>query len=540
MANGMCEVVRQVFEILPLRQRRQMIGLAIMATITAVLEVAGVISIVPFITVLSNQSAMQEGGLSTLYRLSRAKSDEEFLLYLGVLVLVALIAGNAFKAITSWALNRFTFVTGHTIGETLMRGYLGRGYEYFLGRHSADLGKNILSEVQQVTTGVIQPLLVIISRGIVAITMILLLFVADAVLAAAVMFVLGGSYGALFVLTRHYLSKIGQERFKANRDRFYTASEIFAGVKEVKFRGEEGRSVRRFATPSYRYAILQTANQTIGQIPKYGMEVIAFGGVLLITIHFITSGRQLNDALPLISLFVFAGYRIMPLLQEVYLSFAKLRFSQAALALLHRDMESAPVNFREWEDVEPLPFTESIKLRNLSYRYPTGERDAIKNISLEIPRGVRLGVIGSTGSGKSTLVDIIIGLLRPSSGEVVVDNLVLSSDELSRRWRMKIGYVPQHIFLADDTIAANIAFDEDGGKGDQERLEQVARIVQLHDFIVKELPNGYLTRIGEGGVRLSGGQRQRLGLARALYRSRMFLFLMKQRARSTAILKQKL
>jgi ABC-type bacteriocin/lantibiotic exporter with double-glycine peptidase domain len=486
-----------------------------MATVTALLETIGVASIVPFMMVVANPKVLHEQGwLGDLYAYSGMQSDNRFLVLLGLAVFAVMLVSNVVKALTTWFTQRFTYRVGHNISLELYRSYLDRPYEYFLSRHTSDLGKNVLSEVDQVLVGVIQPGVVAISRTFVATLICLLLLITNPLLALVVVVVLGGAYALLYTAIRTHLSRIGTDRVAANRERYHVASESFSGIKEVKLKSLEDAYGRRFLSPSERYAVHQAASQSIAALPRYGMEVIAFGGILTIVIYLLAVEKGVQHALPLIALYAFAGYRIMPTLQEIFASVARIRFSMPALDVLYKDIQNIAPPERRERHPAPLPFTSSIRMDRVTFSYPSSVKPVLRDISIEIRRGTRVGFVGPTGSGKSTAVDLILGLLRPTEGQVLVDGEPLASSETIRRWQSLVGYVPQHIFLADDTVAANIAFGEEL---DGEKVEKAARMAQLHDFIVAELPQGYDTRIGERGIRLSGGQRQRLGLARALY-----------------------
>lgn len=515
----MRDTITKVRDILPPSQRRYAVWLLIMSAVSALLEAAGVVSIVPFMMVASNPEILhQNNWLGQLYQVSGFSSDNHFLFLLGAITFVVLVAGNAFKALTSWLINRFTHLSGHEISMRLNRAYLAQPYEYFLTHHSADLGKNVLAEVQQVTSGVLRPGMTAITRLVAALCIAALLLATNPLIALVVVAVLGGAYGAIYGGTRLYLSRIGQERYSANRERFHVMSEAFAAVKDLKLKGSESAYAARYERPSLRFAQLQSANQSLSELPRYGLEVVAFGGILLIVLYLLIAHDGLGNALPIIALYAFAGYRMLPTLQEVFAGFAKMRFNKPALDRLHKDlMEKVPDLSSKDRPVDPLPFSKRILLDRIDYSYPSGNGPVLQNLSIEIPHGSRVAFIGQTGAGKSTIVDLILGLLIPTSRSVVVDETPLRDPETIRRWQRQIGYVPQHIFLADDTIAANIAFGVAPDAVDRASVEKAARIAQLHDYIVGELPEGYETRIGERGVRLSGGQRQRLGLARALY-----------------------
>jgi len=508
----------KIWAILSSSERREAMQLLFLMSAVALFEALGVGTILPFVAVAADPAALHgESALGQVYLWSGVESDRHFLLLLGFVVLLVLVAGNALRALSTWRTHRFSQMTGHALALRLLRSYLSRPYEYFLTRHTADLGKNILQEVHQVVNGVIFLALSGLSRLFTAGLLIAILFIADPLLTISSLIILGGAYGIIYALSRGLQARLGRKQVAANHARYFVASEVFAGVKDVKLKGLEEISVDRFALPSAEFGQGQAISLTLSQTPRFFLEVIAFGGVLLMVLYFLLERGGITQALPIISLYAFAGYRLLPAMQEIFTSATRLKFSWPSLELIHREFGGATAPFVSGSVCEPLPFKRSIRLENVSYRYPTSDRPVIKQITLQIPHGARVGFIGSTGSGKSTTVDLILGLLRPTEGLVYIDDTPLVGEEVIRRWQARIGYVPQHISLADDTIAANIAFGEHVDEIDQVAVERAARTAQLHDFIVTELPKGYSTPIGERGVRLSGGQRQRLGLARALY-----------------------
>ena len=230
-----------------------------------------------------------------------------------------------------------------------------------------------------------------------------------------------------------------------------------------------------------------------------------------------------NSALPIVSLYVFAGYRLMPALQQIYNSLTNLTFMSPSIDSLYEDIKDLKV-IHENKDGSTLSFTKKISLKDIYYNYPNASRTALKNINLTIPAKSTIGIVGATGSGKTTTIDIILGLLDAQKGSLEVDDKTITKEN-KRSWQRNIGYVPQYIYLSDDTVAANIAFGVDRENINQEAIEKASKIANLHEFIVEELPKQYQTTIGERGVRLSGGQRQRIGIARALYHDPKILVL---------------
>ena len=230
-----------------------------------------------------------------------------------------------------------------------------------------------------------------------------------------------------------------------------------------------------------------------------------------------------NNYLPIISLYVFAGYRLMPAVQVIFASLAKLTFVGASIDNLNKDIKNfKPID--ENNDQEILPFNKKITLKNIHYNYPNASRTALKDVDLSISAKSTVGLIGKTGSGKTTIVDIILGLLEPQKGTLELDGQVITKKNL-KSWQRSIGYVPQHIFLSDDTVEGNIAFGVDPKEINQESIIKASKISNLHEFVIDELPKKYQTKIGERGIRLSGGERQRIGIARALYHNPKVLIL---------------
>ena len=254
------------------------------------------------------------------------------------------------------------------------------------------------------------------------------------------------------------------------------------------------------------------------------MEILAFGGILAVVLYLMRNSGGLQGALPVVALYALAGYRLMPALQSLYVNFTALRFIGPTLDHLHKDLVMLPPPPARRDAAVPMRLDREIVLENIIYQYPRAARPSLSDLNICIPAHSTVGLVGATGSGKTTTVDIILGLLQQQSGRLLVDGVGISSQN-RRNWQSSIGYVPQAIFLADDSVAANIAFGVAEHHIDYTAVERAARIANLHDFVVEGLPDGYRTSVGERGVRLSGGQRQRIGIARALYHRPSLLIL---------------
>jgi len=500
-------------------ERKRAYLLVFLITVMALFDMLGVASIMPFMAVLASPELVQTNVLlKTAYAASSnfgIDTPEKFLFALGIVIFVLLISSLTFKALTTYIQLRFTLMCEYSIGKRLVEGYLNQPYWWFLGRHSADLGKTILSEVQTIVTQGIGSIMNLIAQSLITFALLALLIITDPKLALIVGITLVVVYGLIFKTASGMLVRMGQERVKANQERFTVVSEAFGAVKEVKVGGLEDVYIKRFANTAKTDARHQAGVQIIGQLPRFALEAIAFGGMLLVILYLMSQHGSFTNALPIIALYAFAGYRLMPALQQIYVSLTQLRFSFPALDTLHKDLMSLQSAASEAYQ-STMSLTQTITLNNIVYRYPDTVVPALKGVSFSIPAKSTVGLVGATGSGKTTMVDLILGLLDVQEGTLNIDGKPLT-EKNKRAWQRAIGYVPQQIYLADDTIAANIAFGIESDQIDQIAVERAAKIANLHEFVTNNLPQKYATIVGERGIRLSGGQRQRIGIARALY-----------------------
>jgi len=486
---------------------------------TALADIIGIASILPFMAVLTNPGLIETNlALNKIFEFSKifgVENNQDFFFVLGLIILFILIFTLILKATATFLQIRFVQLREYSIGKLLVQSYLRQPYSWFLDKHSADLGKTILSEAHQITLNGIRSIIEFIAKGISAAAIIILLIVVDPKIAIIVGVSIGGAYFVIFFFVRKILSKVGKKRLKNNEIRFLTLAEAFGSLKEIKVGGLENIYINRFSDASKNYALSQTYSLAIGQLPRFFLEAIAFGGILLLLIYMISKSGNLSSALPMISLYVVAGYRLMPSLQLIYYSISNLAFINPAIDKMYEDIKNLDKNRIE-QDTEILQFNNYIDLKNISYSYPNSDELTLKNINIHIPIKSKVGIVGMTGSGKTTVVDILIGLLEAQNGTIEIDGQILSNKNL-RAWQRYIGYVPQRIYLSDTTIAANIAIGEEYNKINYKTVEKVSKIANLHEFVKNELPQQYQTVIGENGARLSGGQRQRIGIARALY-----------------------
>jgi ABC-type branched-subunit amino acid transport system ATPase component len=519
--------IKKLLFLLNIYGRKRTSLLVVLILIMAFLDMLGVASILPFIAVLTNPNLIETNFiLNYIFQITKiigVENNQQFFFVLSVFLYTILLVSLAVKALAVYVQVQFVEMLQFKIAKHLVEGYLYQPYSWFLERHSADLGKTVLSEVGEVIGGAIRPFLTIITKVIVAAALITLLVIVNPKLAFIIFFFLSGIYGIFYFSIKNYLVRKGKERYGNNNLRFMSVSEAFGAVKEIKVRGLEQSFIKLFINSSKLFSKSKSSYQVVAQLPRFILEAIVFGGILLITFYISSQTSSFNDALPIISLYVYAGYRLMPAIQEIYNSFTSLTFHGPSVDRLTVDLKNLKP-FRSNQDQGILSFNKTIVLKNIYYNYPNSSRTVLKNINLSIAANSIVGLVGPTGCGKTTTADIILGLLEPQKGTLEVDGKIITQHNI-RSWQNLIGYVPQQIFLSDDTIEANIAFGIESKDINQENVKKSSKIANIHNFVLEELPKQYQTKVGERGIRLSGGQRQRIGIARALYHEPKVLIL---------------
>ena len=523
----MLTILKKLLYILSKKEKRKLIFVFFGILIMGFLEVVGVGSIMPFISVASDPSVIHTNEyLNYFYTLFSFKSVDSFLFTLGVTVAVFILISNLSRTGITYVVKRYSALREHHISMRLLTRYISQPYVYFLNKNSSELIKNILEEVRGVVKNILLPLLEAITNLVVCVFIVIMLVIVKPALAFIVAAVLSSSYGLIYYFARRKLIRIGNERLEANRLRFKYTTDAFGGIKNVKISGKEENFIDQFKHPSRIFALNEAYKDILGQIPRYGLETIAFGGMVLIILFLMKLEGDFNKVLPIISLYAFAGYKLMPAMQKVFRGITRLRYNSPVLDLVYADVKglkkySLP---NDTIDIQQLTLNDKIDLKNILFLYPNSQKEIIKRQSLSIKANTTIGLVGPTGCGKTTLVDIILGLLTPQEGAMYIDGIKIT-EENYRNWQANIGYVPQTIFLTDDSIARNIAFGIPQEKIDMEAVEQAAEVANLDTFIKEELEEGYETIVGERGVRLSGGQRQRIGIARAVYHNPSVLIL---------------
>ena len=513
----------KAYGLLDARERRQAWWIVALVTVMALFDALGALSIMPFLAVLANPAMVDTNAtLAWLNHWLGGSEPRDFLLALGTGSFLLLLLSASVRSTGVFVVNRFAMMRGFTIGSRLMETYLRQPYTYYLSRHTGDMAKELVSEIALMVSQVYQPATVLIAQSILLVVLLTLLVVVNPVVALIGMLVLGSCYGVIYLAVRRFVSRAGRERVQRYGQRHRLTTEALAGIKTIKLQGREAFYRDQFNMVTRRIALVQADTTTVSTIPRYAIEAIAFGGVILVALGLMlryqgTQAGSLGHILPLLGFYAFAGYRILPALQGIYQATTQLRASVASLdgiaaGLAGRDLLPALPEV----PATPLPFANTVELVNLGFQYPASDAASLQGISLTLKAGTTLGIVGPTGAGKTTLVDLFLGLLTPDRGEIRVDGVTVTPQNL-RAWQADLGYVPQDIFLLDASVSENIALGRKPEDIDMARVREAARMAQILEFVETRMPQGFATPVGERGVRLSGGQRQRIGIARALY-----------------------
>ena len=514
---------KKAWALLDARERRNawiVLGIIIVGALASAVMVG---SVMPFLAVLADPSKIETTpALAWAYDAFGFTTTYGFLVGLGLVSFAVIVLSSLIQIARSWAVARFSMMRMHSISHRLLATYMAQPYAFFLNRHSGEMGPRVLSETGQVVMQFLRPAAEFVAAFMTTMAIFGLLLWVEPLVAVLAFAVLGGIYGAIYLGTRRMLRRLGRVRVAANTARFRFANESLTGIKDIKLLGREWTYVDRYNGPSIRMAETQVKVLVVSSVPHFALQAVALGGIILLCLVFIDPAgvepaAALGGLLPILGVFAFAGQRLLPEISTLYQSLAQIQVGSASVEAVHEDFVLSRAGAQLSRDpVNGLSLRKSLRLEGVFYSYPNSEQSGVRDVSLTIRAGEKIGIVGTTGAGKTTLADVILGLLEPTQGRLVVDETVIAPDNL-RSWMQSVAYVPQDIFLMDAPVAENIALGVPPDEIDFERIRKAAQIARIDRFVEGELPKGYQTQIGERGVLLSGGQRQRIGIARAMY-----------------------
>ena len=491
------------------------------------LQLIGVTSIFPFFALAADPDRIRRSSFgSWLLHLMPPMDNNHLLAVAGVFAILMLVFASIGSMVSEVWRIRYAYGFSQWLRECLMRSYSSKPYGFFLERNSADLNRKIF-DIQLFTTSILLPIGEIITRIVLVLFLVGMVFLVQPMIALGAVILLGGFYFIAFLWMRPRTRIVG-EMVQLHQSGFWkNANQFLQGIKTVMVHGKSRYFIEQALKHSDQVGIYQSRVPIYANGPRYMIEPIAFGGLVAIVVVMALQGRPFSDILPNLSVMALAGYRLLPSLQLLFSQLVTVASNQYTLKQLEDEIgqieEDTSKQSPEALENVSLNFKREIKLNKITFRYPANAIPILKEFCLTIPKNQSIGIAGPSGSGKSTLVDLLLGLHYAEIGSIMVDGVPLTSENLNA-WRGIIGYVPQDIYLLDDTISENIAFGIPEEDLDQQALVQAAEGAQILEFI-ERLSNGFKTVVGERGVRLSGGQRQRIGLARALYHKPQILIL---------------
>lgn len=507
-------------------ERKQLNRLITLMSLAGIIEVCSVVSVIPFLTVAAKPEIIQESGtLKAIYDYLGFASSRSFLVFGGLTLVALILMTNALQALIAYLQLHFSGAVNTSVAVRLFQGFLGQPYEFYVKRNSSELQACIQAEAVYVQSAIVQPTLQIIQKSFSVSLLLSAVVVANPLVALVGLVACGGMYVMVFLFVRKGLRALGEAIGPANRGRYKAATEAFGSPKLTKLMHLESFFCRSFAEHTQMLNLSTSRRGMYAQIPRFALEGLAFGGILLVAIGMIATAKDFSEVIPVLGFYAFAGYRLMPAIQMVYSAVAQLQFGWPRLLSVYKeylgirdvkveeDVEDQKSALDENRDNE----TPSLELRSICFQYESAAEQTLSDISLSIKRDTTVGFCGTTGAGKTTLLDILLGLLEPSSGEILANGVNVNAEN-RRQWQRQIGYVPQEISLTDTSITENIAFGVEPEEIDRDLVQKAAGMAGISGFIEDRLPEGYDTKVGERGTRLSGGQRQRIGIARALYR----------------------
>lgn len=517
LVNSSNFILNNVFQVLGKTERNYFIFLCILSLISAFLELISVASFIPFLSTIGNSDGfINSENSEILTKFLGLESKKEIIIFFAIGAFVFLLLSVSFRAFYQYRFIKFIFGQEYQTSSRLFSRYLGQEYSWYLNQHSAALGTNILSETSRVLNGVISPLLQLFSQSVLICAMLFLLFWTNFFLTLIIFLILGISYLFFYLMVKSHIEKLGKLSVSSNKMRYTISNETFSLIKEIKVYGIERVFEKKFNSHAYDFATSSSKSSIIGQSPRYIFEIIGFGGLLSIILFMRDGNDGFVSSLDTVGIYAIAGYKMLPAAQQIFYALAQLKFGKAALEALRYSFTNLDKKDEFSQNISKTKLEKSIELKNLFFKYPNSSDYTLKDINIKIPANKTIAFVGKTGSGKTTLVDILLGLHFPTSGAVFIDSEKVTL-EASKNKSLKIGYVPQHVVLLDDSIVSNITLGADKNKIDRALLKKSISSADLDEFLFNELPNGLDTVIGENGLRLSGGQRQRLGIARALY-----------------------
>ena len=519
----MRKIYKKVMKLLDARQKRQMVGIVIMMLIGGVLESVGIALIAPVMKVVVDPEEIQKSkALSFIYNLFNFTSPTQLAALIMVMLILVFVVKNVFLYFMNVVQLRFVYTNQFATSRRMMINFMQRPYEYYLNADTSVIQRNITSDVNNMY-GLILSSLQLISEIIVFICLVAILISQDAEMTITIAALLVVVLLVIKYFIKPVMTKAGQENQDYYSGLYKWIDESVTGIKEIKIANKENYFINGYADCGAGYVNAVQKYNLYNSTPRLLIETIAIAGMVGYMLVVMARGTSLTQLLPQLTVLAAAAARLLPSANRINNYLTSIAYFEPFLMNVSDNLQmeihdgSISYNsddYRKKKEVEKLPVLKSINLDKISYKYPGTDKLILDNADMEIPVGKSVGIVGTSGAGKTTIVDVMLGLLKPVSGHIYADGVDVM--EHYPQWLKNIGYIPQTIFMIDSTIRKNVAFGYADDEIDDNKVWQALKEASLDEF-VRSLPEGLDTKIGERGIRLSGGQRQRIGIARALF-----------------------
>lgn len=526
IGERMLRIIRKFSLILSKQQKIRVVIIAIMMVIGAFLETLGVGLILPLVSAITTPDIIMTNKYAKLVcEILDLHATRTFMIVVIAALIFVYIFKNVYLFVEYYVQYRFICNNRFAVQCRLMETYLHRPYEFFLNAESGEIVRVVTNDTSN-TFNLLSTVLAFFTEAIVSVALIVVIIVTDPVMAILLASVLGGTMLLIGRLVKPILRKAGLKFQKNSAKMNQWLLQSISGIKEVKVSGKEGFFLTQFSKYGRKAIDSEKKNMVLGQVPRLSIEAFSISAMLAVIAILMWRGREIDTMLPQLSAFAMAAVRLMPSVNRMTASLNQMSYYEPALDKMLEHLSVA----QRWqndkadmkaeasacpkEQMDNLELKKEIVLEDISFSYPGAEHPVLEQANMQVQIGMSVGIVGASGAGKTTAVDIMLGLLKPQEGQVLADGVDIQT--AYHAWLSHIGYIPQMIFMLDDTIRGNIAFGIDSKDVDEQAVWKALEEAQLAEF-VRSLPEGLDTQIGERGIRLSGGQRQRIGIARALY-----------------------
>ncbi|MDO4808504.1 MAG: ABC transporter ATP-binding protein [Eubacteriales bacterium] len=509
----MIDTIKKLNQLLEPREKRKLIPLLLLTTAGAFFEMLGVSMVVPLVTAIMNPEILTTNALiAPLCRIFGITEHREFIIFCIVAMILVFIIKDLFLVFEHYCRSRFVFHNRLRMQQKTLHAFLKKPYEYYLNARSGEILRIVRTDVQNVY-GLLMTFLSLVSESVVSLALIAVILTIDPVMTLLIAGFLAVMVAVIVKVVKPKLKKEGKI-FRENLSKAYDWTlQCIQGIKEIKVGGRERFFEQSFAEAGEKQIEAEKRYTVLNSVPKVIIEMGCVCAALLVMLIMILAGREPADLIPAFAAFAMAAVKLMPASNRIINAVNAVAYHGSSIDRLLENLqkEEAPEGEAENSKVK-IKLQKEAELSEIGYRYPNSNEIIFDGASMKIPVGHSVGIVGTSGAGKTTAVDILLGLLKPERGCVLSDGVDVSQN--LRGWQDLIGYIPQSIFMMDGTVRDNVVFGADAS--DDEKVWKALREAQLEDFIRRQ-PDGLDTQIGERGIRLSGGQRQRIGIARALY-----------------------